>query len=847
MHKFHYVLPRSRLNLGHKFFAQRPYLIILFFVVSTRTSQAQNTTVEVGKPLLPVSSQVPSLQNGNLISPEHQRADEKFSSCAAQNSTERVSNLLQLSLLQTRIEDRFGSLSAEAIRDEKMSDARYEATLQSLWEQSVLELDNLSTKLQGNLDMKMLALAEIARTQSDLAVRLAVSALGAPAPRQKALIEKYMNLAEVWSQKALNRLNFVSPQTREKIAPGMLARCATTRLYTEQVRMMQGDLGNTKKFEGFAQSIKPYESVAGGEAEKQYLRIIKAEAWNSLAKGNAGQMAMSISVSSSQQKEYQSLTREIQTAAPTLQDPALKEQSLILGEELPFMGAGGLVGRDDGLKSATTRLQSGSPAEKDILRKALTEVAHNNVGTAFAEDIFKAADKSDPVLKENLAEIKSRHQAVGEEYDSTIRQAIGNENYKKLGFASFNDLMKSHGALYSLQQDYAEELAAFAKLGEAYKKKPNKNLEAELQSSTSLLDIEWARIQCHRHRMGSRLDFNPKVEAPFKTFTIDISKCGMPNISTYDSNTTNGYVNEMLSTAIGSKLHKELAWIAGDFAFDVASLLATGGAATIVKAGIKSGIKTGAKTLLKRELLNPTLVKTAARGTSFVAQGVAIDLASQSVGASRSLLEAGFKGDWNGRNFTDNFSYTKKDLSVGQHLLRVTATAFAAKGMEKLWGLGRKVPSLSQSSEFSVKKIAVGTAQATASVMIAAQVNPIVDKTLGKNNAPLTDSLGKLTSGQEWLKSMGLAIQGQLKGKLAEKSDGDSKLRYFGTGLAAAAAPLNFTQQEVAQLKELEKCFVEPIKAPTQASAPETPTPAPAGNHDGGAASGAAAPTNPQE
>jgi hypothetical protein len=780
----------------------------------------------IGSKIVPEKSSIPSLYLSTLIPNDIQDCDKGFASCVGTSARSRVNDLLQISLMQTRVEDRFEGFRKSVESNPTMSDSAFAAGLENIWAETDKELKSVQENFQGENEALKLAESEIARTRSELAVRLAMLALGSGQNERKNTVQKYLQLAGLWQSKARQLALDIPAATRETFAPGLMGRLAMTHLFSEQMSLLQENSGNIKSFDRFDDVVKRYEVASAGPLEKQHVRMVRAEAWLSLAKTATGQSANTIGLDFSRQARFKAFAAELGKNALTLEDADLRARSQLLAEEMPFF-TGGRFGREDHLALVRERLKTDDADSQRVLRQALADVAEHNVGTAFAEELFRFA-KNDAELSPMMEQARVAHQEIGHDYDASMIEALGAENHKKLGFASFAELTRSQGSLSSLQHDYSQRLVSFSALAQEYQKTGDKKMLEQIADHSGALDIYWARIQCHRYRMGTvpMEKGGDLIEAPFKSFKINLDACRIAPGASYVPNEANAVVNDIIDKGIIRKRNVDVAWVAGEFAFDVVTVIGSGGAVMLVKAPLKAGIKKAATTALKKGVMKPVVVKAAARGTSFVAQGAVIDLTTQSVGASRAWLEAGLRGEWDSHHFTDNVTYLKGDVSAAQHLTRLMASSLAARGMDAVWKGVSKVSALPAIPKALGAKVTAGILQSSVNTMVGAQIKPLVDVSMGQDSSALSGSLGKLVSGEEWVKAFQSSLEKKVKGTMSQKIGGDSGLRYFGKNLVEITSPLKFTEAEVNHLKNLEKCLQGSIKeASTLAPPPVEPTP----------------------
>jgi len=236
-------------------------------------------------------------------------------------------------------------------------------------------------------------------------------------------------------------------------------------------------------------------------------------------------------------------------------------------------------------------------------------------------------------------------------------------------------------------------------------------------------------------------------------------------------------------------------------------VLASGGLVALAKAPIKAGIKKVGTKIIQKQVIKTSIVKGTARATSFTATALTVDLAGQSIRGTRSLLEQGFRGEWNASNFTENFSYTSSNVTPGQHVARVLASGLASRGIESLWG---RIPKINTASAIQASKslqFGIGVSQTTVNTMIGRQISPLVDASMGREEFSVREAASTFVSADEWISAFDASIRGKVGGAMSGKVGGATTTRYLGKGLISALSNFNLSEADLLQLQNLESCL----------------------------------------
>lgn len=785
-------------------------LIFLAFLLSVN-SHAADEVKDTAPPIPPA----PSV----LIAGDNQKCDEDFNACVLRSSQGRVANLMQLHLAQLRVQDRFNALQERVQAIPDMKPEAYDALLETLWKEVDQDLKSLAQNLKGSSEIKKLADAEMKRLRAETATRLALASMGvASSEKRQELIGKYSDMGQLWSERALQTLEEVSSRRREILAPRLLGRIAMTRISVEQIRMHQRGASETQAFDAFDDIIKKHITHPDSLQESTWLKMVWAESMLSLASHSIGSVASRVSLDPEKSRAIRDMGRKLEELSQRIQDPVLKGKARELALEIPFF-VSGEVERQEHLDSMKQQIRSTQdPKEARFLRNTLADVAIHNSGTALGHQIIQMGSQ-DKALAEILEPIRLTHEEQGRAYNQAYKEAVGESTYERLGFASFDQVMKSRGFLQNLHDEYASALVNFGNAFEAHKKDPKKTDKDTVLKQMTAADLYWARIQCHRFQMNSpskpaprpngRRAHSPQVpstevKAPFGSFTIDLKHC---RADSYDPIQANKAAYRMLQNAIESDTRQKIAWMAGEFAFDVATVIASGGAVALFKAPLKAGIKKVGTSALKSKALNAATVKGLTRGASFTSQALAVDLAGQSVKATRSFIQEGLQGNWDVKNFTDNFSYTSSKVTTDQHVLRILASGVASRGLEMLWHRVPKINNTAIQQQSHVTQFGVGVAQTTVNTVIGKQISPIVDASLGKRDLSVQAVAGTLLSPDEWISALEAALRSKAGGALVGRVSGTETTRYLGKGFIQAVMNFNLSEADIAQLEKLESCL----------------------------------------
>jgi len=439
-----------------------------------------------------------------LISDVNQKCDESFGACVLGASRGRVANLMQLHLAQVRVQDRFSSLQQRVEANPDMSHVAYSELLETLWKEVDGDIKALSANLRGSDEIKNLANAELHRLKSEVAVRLSLASISSAATPEESekLVKKYADLGELWADQSLQTLEKVSADRREILAPRLLARIAMTRVSVEQVRMHMAKASGIESFDAFKTVLDRYKASSDQIQESTWLDLVRAESFVSIASAHSGSGASLVRLDPARMEKIEELRKRLLDAgANGVEDAILKSRATELAHEIPFYIEGNGA-RGEHLGFLQAQLQTAPEAERESIRQALSDVAAHNDGTALGQQLTEMAER-DSSLEAMMESSIESHKERGRAYDQAYRQAVGDESYEKLGFASFDEVMKSNGSIQDAQENYVQSLSKFSQAFEAYQLDPKNTDTENLKAVMEEVDFLKSHIRSYQKQAPS--------------------------------------------------------------------------------------------------------------------------------------------------------------------------------------------------------------------------------------------------------------------------------------------------------------------------------------------------------
>ena len=559
----------------------------------------------------------------------------------------------------------------------------------------------------------------------------------------------------------------------------------------------------TEAFDQIEPTLKKYRTIQGPKSESHELDLVYLESSLMLHSYNIGDMGGNVYISDTRINKIDALKSSIDKSINESKDPRYISRASHIKTISEFYEV-----PSQKLDEATLKLEKGllssDPGQRESKQLVSLELLSKLGGTALGTKVLDIAKKSagDSEFSAKIVQYEQAEHERSIQYDKGLEKAIGKDAVKKLGLATYDELVHSNGSLKSLQEDYFLALSHLGEL-QAKKLKDAKSVTDEsIVGSLYEIDRQWVYLQCQREQLGILPSEQVFVKAPFKSFEVDLSECkklkGSPNIN--QSSILSG---NMLRNIIEHKLNTDLAWIGGEFAFDVATVLASGGASELIKAPIEAGLKKVGVSLLKKEILNPTIIKGGIRATAVVANSLVDDLSLQTMSAGREFLESGIRGQWDSDILKENFAYTKKDGNSAEHATRILASAFASKGLDVLWGKARILfPSVS--SKLTQNKLGAwigSSAKEAVNLQISNTIGELASQKINKCQNPKDQSID-LLSGDKWITAIRDSILKKYKGSEMRS------VRYISSTLVGRMADLNIDALSKEQLLHLQSCVI---------------------------------------
>ncbi|MBU6375220.1 MAG: hypothetical protein KGQ59_04440 [Bdellovibrionales bacterium] len=732
-----------------------------------------------------------------LINEELAKKEQGVLECVRKRTSERVQSLKGLDDSEKRIEERFDSLQTWVAEHPSATDAEVQAKLAQIFSETESELKSHLSSASGDATLDAYRRGEASRVLAETALRICIAGANDP-----AVVDKYRKVASEKMNQGLSALEDLSVKRRQSDIPAVLARMARTELSLAQFdRLRDGQANSTvEQFDRIDSVIKKYEKISGKGAERDELNLIHLEALlisdqsgigdaggtlyldpDRMAKFTQLKSAVKESTKESKGRRYLARARHLSLVSEFFSPDRSERESAVerLGQQL--------------VDTDSTRRQEAQTASLDLM--------NHLSGTTLGKQVLdKALAKSkDQDFQKQLKEAKKGEQEQAKSYDENKEKALGREMVDKLGLPSYNELLRSNGMMKQVQQEYMGELSKLGALQAKRLENPESVTDGEIQEVLARADLQWAYLRCAREQAGIIPESRGNLKAPFSTLSVDLGPCRkLRGSSQYHQ--AGIAAAKITDEAIIRHRNSQIAWIGGEFAFDVATTLVSGGLSNLAKAPIKAGLKKAGTMMLRRELANPALIKTGVRASRVVANTLATDLSVQTAWASRSFLEAGFRGRWDASIFTDNIAYLNKDTNKAQHAVRLFTTAAAAKGLEVVWGKAPMLaPTMSQwISSSRVSSVLGESAKGVVNgqfIGVAGQVASIPFEGCSQFGQNLLD-------GDRWITSMKDSLLGKVKG------GNRMGARYLGTSLIEKIADFEADALTSEQLAQLEECVL---------------------------------------
>jgi hypothetical protein len=741
--------------------------------------------------------------------------DQGVLDCVEKKSPERLRALMGLEVAEKRIEDRFAGLQQWIIGNSDAGDGEIRAKLDSIYAETEAELKTHLSPSGKDATLNAYRTAEASRILAETSLRLCIAGVA-----DAATVDAFRAKAGERLKRGYDALSMLDTKKRESEIPAVLARMARTELSAAQLDRMRDSQSTypSKEFDRMDSVVEKYRKMSGRGQEKRELDMIQLEAALSLDQPEIGSRGGVISLEDSRRKKFEAIKSELDVGIRASKSPRYLARASHLRSVAGFYGVD-RASRDEALAGLSAGLNSSDPQKRGSAERVATDLLAHLGGTTLGRRVLDVSNqaKASEGFRESVEKFIKDDAARARAYDSGMEKAMGKPVIEKLGLASYDELVRSDGSLKNHQQEYVEALGKIGELQTAKTKNPKSVSDADLQLSLGRADMQWTYLRCAREQLGvvpGKDSSSSRLRSPFGNFDINVEGCRKLRGSSRFHQSSMVSSTE-LQDAIIRRRNKQLAWLAGDFAFDVATVLATGGASALVKAPIKAGLRKAGTVMLRKEMMSPTVIRAGVRATGLVANTLATDLSVQTVKASRMFLEAGLRGRWDLSLFTEGTAYTQKEAKPARHATRLLATAAANKGLDVLWGRARLLaPAVAD--RIGSTKLGAWMGESGKGA-----VNTQLGGFAGDVATIPFDGCQKITesgilSGEKWVASMKETILGQIKG--AAKGSA----RYMGATFVERLDDFGIDSVTPDQMAELQSCtlppqVVQPVAAPIPA------------------------------
>jgi len=522
---------------------------------------------------------------------------------------------------------------------------------------------------------------------AETAIRVAIAA-----SPNRTVAEEFEVKARALLDDSYQSLKKISAKERGREIPALLRRLARTDMTIARLDQMKdgqssGDLNPS--MERLQSRMKKYQDIASPGDEKGGLSLVLLDSMLGFYEPTLGSQGGDMTIHPKHGETLERLRGEVAALSKSAKNPRLKKSAQGLESFSRFFAKGRL---DQEERIRELQLHLGSPdSEKRELAERTWSALVDRVPGTFLEsrllELPEGATASDAFrVRRKEAERADQERAIA--YRDGVELELGKGMVQKLGLATYQEMVRSPGAIRREQEEYLKKLGELGELQKRVETNRESVSQEEFNSTLFNLDLSWVRLQCQRQSIGladplAQKKNSMEVAAPFSGARFEVADCVKLH-GTRDYMRADRAAAGVISRGIDSKTNRELAWIAGEFAFDVGTTIASVGAATAVKAVLKSGMKKAGVALLKKNVASAAVIKAGVRSTAFAGTVVATDASVQTMAASREFLEAGLAGDWDPAHFSENFAYASS--APQEHVVRILTTAIASRGLDSLWG-----------------------------------------------------------------------------------------------------------------------------------------------------------------
>jgi hypothetical protein len=772
-------------------------LAIILIVVSQATLAEEASAPKLAEPL-------PSAV---------EQTEQKMVECVEKKTPPRVRALATLELEEKKIQDRFESLRLWIEANPGVGGVEFEFRLRELFDETRSSLASHVSASGSDRILNAYRQSEAGRMLAETAIRVAIAAAS-----NRSVAEEFEVKARAFLDDAYQSLKKIPAKERGREIPALLRRLARTDLTIarlDQMKDVQSSGNLNPSMDRLQMRMKKYQEIAAPGDEKGGLSLVLLDSMLGFYEPMLGSQGGEMAILPSHVETMEKLRGEVAALSKTAKNGRLKESARGLDSFSRFFARGRLE-QEERVQELQADLSSPDPEKRELAERTWSSLVDRVPGTFLENRLLELPEVSASSYafreRRRLAERADRERANA--YRDGVDLELGKGMAQKLGLATYEELVRSPGAIRREQGEYLKKLGKLGELQKRIEADRKSVSEEEVNSTLIDLDLTWVRLQCQRQSIGlaeplvqkkKTRGFNAnhlEVTAPFSSSRFDVADC--VNLrGKRDYIGADKAASGVISQGIDARTHRELAWVAGEFAFDVATTVASVGAATVVKAALKSGMKKAGVALLKNNVAKAAVVKAGVRSTAFSGTVLATDASVQTMAAGREFLEAGLKGDWDPSHFSENFAYTS--TAPREHAVRILTTALASRGLDSIWGrsqgfIPEKLASWGNTSSVG-KMVGEFSKQSINRQFLTAGTEAAFAATGCQKDASVTPG-ANLLSWEEWVNSFQGAIIGKVKGDSARGA------RVFAGTVVERASDFEAEPLSVEAIEQLKKCLV---------------------------------------
>lgn len=683
---------------------------------------------------------------------------------------------------------------AEKVKDNpNLSDSEF----RKLLDQALLSGEKAKSMLisESSSATASIITTESERLLAEFTLKLALAQITDPEHSKSLFAQATSHLHQ-----SIDKLHKISDDDRATNFPSALGMFTQTQLNFLQARHLRPNLGKLSEEESFNESSKIFtanRSRAVRPSELSDLDLLEIEYLLSGAKRDIGAMRSRIGskealrLKSLIQKLPDSEARLVSSREPEEFVKNLEDRSKILTIVAPFYMQ---TSHDTakGFEKLKSELKNPNPGDQLRAERALKFIARDQMGTHVGyQTQLLAAEHSKANSKFDNSDIVAAQLDLRNSYNTSLKESIGQEFIEQFKIPNYSELESSQGGLLRNFRDFSNRITQYAQLEMKIrneKRKPTDEEKKQIEFLASDIDIAWAFMQCHRIAQYPKHKKPMELKSPFGIMSMDFAAC-------YEKNDIDAasIAHDLVSKKNTSGYRKDVAWIFGNFAFDVGTVIASGGLALIAKKAFTMTATRAIGAAALRNGMTQATTKTLMNSTKIAVGAVATDASVQVVMGTRGFVQSGIQNDdWHFENFKQNVAYLSTDAwslnGIGKNLARITAVGLAGGAVNKLWRRGSEISSIKNSSFIKnnfgsswTKEYFTEVIKGTVSVQVRNLAKVAAEAPFDSQGASdLKNQVDKVITIDGWIETLESSISGKLQGSLGKQMSGGFASRLIG-------------------------------------------------------------------